>query len=177
MVQTIGLGLFKGGREMSVQPIIQALEALIDVHEAIYDLSVQKTEAIKEGKIEALQALLIKERKKVQSLENAEKHRQSLAIAWFEKESIPQNDATVSTMLDRLTDEKERNELETKTIALTEAILKIKQQEQLNQALIAQSMQFVQLSLDMISPSLKNMNYGNNTEPVPSNRSMFDSKA
>ena len=63
------------------------------------------------------------------------------------------------------------------TIELTKAITQLKQQEQLNQALIQQSMQFVQLSLDILNPTIQTMNYGKNREDAGSKRSVFDSKA
>ena len=80
-------------------------------------------------------------------------------------------------MLDRLSNENEKLSLEKVTAKLTECIVKIKQQEQLNEALLKQSMQFVQLSLDMLNPSIKNMNYNQKQSQVMAERSVFDSKA
>ena len=72
---------------------------------------------------------------------------------------------------------KDKKQLEASAVKLTEALIALKQQEQLNIALIQQSMQFVQLSLDLLSPSLTNMNYGKEQKDQPINRSVFDSKA
>lgn len=162
---------------MTVKPIIQVLEKLVNVHESLLGNAQHKTEVVKEGSVDKLQMVLVKERKYIQVLVQAEVERKKLVDDWFLQKDLPLNNATITGMLEILTNVDEKKELENKTIALTEAITSLKQQEQLNQALIQQSMQFVQLSLDMMNPSIKNMNYGNNKEAAPMKRSVFDSKA
>ncbi|WP_099159875.1 flagellar protein FlgN [Virgibacillus ndiopensis] len=162
---------------MSVQNIIQSLEKLVTLHESLLVVSKQKTEVIKEGSVEKLQPLLIKERKHVQVLEQAEVKRQQEVDKWFTHQKISKENATITGILEVILDVDERNELEKKTITLTKVITSLKQQEQLNQALIQQSMQFIQLSLDMMNPSIKNMNYGNKEGTDTEKRSVFDSKA
>lgn len=76
-----------------------------------------------------------------------------------------------------MVDEQSREGLEKTAVALTNVITRLKEQKQLNQALIQQSMQFVELSLDMLSPSIRNMNYGEKKSSGPKGRSVFDSKA
>ncbi|WP_188454139.1 flagellar protein FlgN [Virgibacillus oceani] len=162
---------------MSVQPIIQSLEKLVTLHESLLNVSQQKTQVMKEGSVEKLQPLLIKERKHVQALEQAEAKRQQDVDKWFAEQQISNEHATITAMLEVLANENERDELEKITVSLTEVITKLKGQEQLNQALINQSMQFVQLSLDMLNPSIKNMNYGKKEDTDTIKRSVFDSKA
>ncbi|MFD2044989.1 flagellar protein FlgN [Ornithinibacillus salinisoli] len=162
---------------MSVKAINQSLENLNNIHEDLLKNSEQKTEVIKEGSVEKLQSVLIKERKLIQLLDKAEEQRKKEVDRWFSDRELPSVEATITNMLELLSDEQDRKNLEEQTVALTEVMLKLKQQEQLNMALIQQSMQFVQLSLDLMSPSLKNLNYGNEKEKATINRSMFDSKA
>ncbi|PAV31014.1 flagellar protein FlgN [Virgibacillus profundi] len=164
---------------MSVQTIIQSLEKLVNLHMELLEISLQKTEVVKDGSIDKLQAVLLKERKSVRAIEQAEVIRQTEVEEWFSHKQLPKGEATITNMLELITDEQEKITLGNITIKLTQSITKLKQQEQLNQALINQSMQFVQLSLDMMNPSIKNMNYGNKkgSEPEPNKRSVFDSKA
>lgn len=161
---------------MSIEIIIQSLQKLITVHESLLDLSKQKTEVVKEGSIDKFQQILSKERKFVQMLEKAEQNRQQVVEQWFVHQGHSLDNITITKMLDLLKDGEEKNNLETVTIELTNRLTELKQQEQLNQELIRQSMQFVQISLDMMQPTIKNMNYGNQNNDG-TKRSVFDSKA
>ncbi|OZU88801.1 flagellar protein FlgN [Virgibacillus indicus] len=164
---------------MSVQTIIKSLEKLVNLHMELLEISLEKTKIVKDGSIDNLQAVLLKERKTVRAVEQAEAKRQTEVEEWFARKRLPTGDATITNMLELVTEEQEKTTLGKITIKLTETITKLKQQEQLNHALINQSMQFVQLSLDMMNPSIKNMNYGNKkgSEPETNKRSVFDSKA
>lgn len=163
---------------MSVETIIQSLERLLKIHEDLVSISQQKTEIVKEGSIEKLQSLLVKERKTVRVIEQAEAKRKAEVEEWFSERKLSLDDATITGMLEILDDQGESEKLEKATVALTEVITRLIQQEQLNHQLINQSMQFVQLSLDTMNPSIQNMNYGNkNKELSAVKRSAFDSKA
>lgn len=162
---------------MSVQTIIETLTELVEIHEKLIKLSKQKTEIIKEGSIEKLQSILSKERKCVQALEKAEVSRQEQVEIWCNERELAQGNVTITEILELLSGQAEAVSLENETIRLTNIITKLKQQEQLNQELIIQSMQFVQLSLDMMSPTIKNLNYGKTKTLDTVKRSVFDSKA
>lgn len=157
--------------------IIKTLESLVSIHEALLVSSKEKTEIVKEGSVEKLQALLVQERKLVRKAEQVEKNRQAHVEAWYQARQLPLEDASVTNMLEQLDNEVDKSSLEQVTIKLTKVITNLKAQEKLNLALINQSMQFVQVSLDLLSPSLKNMNYGNQSNVEAPTRSVFDSKA
>lgn len=154
----------------------ESLNELIDVHSNLLQVSVKKTNAVKDGEIEILQKLLVQEQKLIRLSEQAERKRQGSVEAWALQAGVTLEDTTVTKMMQHLT-EPEQRELETAATTLTELVTKLKQQEQLNQVLISQSLQFVQLSLDLLSPTLKNMNYGSGASAGTSDHSVFDSKA
>ena len=162
---------------MSINDLITSLEDLVELHEELVTLSKEKTEIVKEGSIDKLQALLVSEIKLVRKVEKKENIRKKLVDGWYEQHKLPLEEATITDMLERLKVEEEKQSLEHVTIALTKAMTNLKAQEKLNLALINQSMQFVQVSLDLLSPSLKNMNYGNKSSAEAPARSVFDSKA
>ncbi|WP_430790955.1 flagellar protein FlgN [Virgibacillus flavescens] len=162
---------------MSLHTIIQSLEKLIMLHESLLSVSELKTAAIKAGSMEDLQALLVKERKHVQALEQVETSRQQVVDNWFEMNNLPSENKTITAMLELLEDRAQQRTLENVTVNLTNAVADLKSQEQLNQALIQQSLQFVELSLDMMNPSINNLNYGNKVDKESVKRSVFDSKA
>lgn len=162
---------------MSITAINESLQALTKIHEALLEVSQRKTDIIKEGSTEKLQAILAEERKYIKVLEQAEERRQKEVEKWYSDQQLSLEEMTITNMLHMLTDKQDQQLLENITIHLTEAITALKQQEQLNQALIQQSMQFVQLSLDMLSPTIQNMNYGKTKDHEEIKRSVFDSKA
>lgn len=162
---------------MSASLIIQSLEELVSIHENLLIISKEKTSVIKEGSIDKLQDLILKERKQIRHLEQTEMDRQTVVKQWCDNNRMTVEDATVTNMLQRMTDEADQKKLEHTATKLTEMMTMLKQQEQLNHVLISQSMQFVQLSLDLMSPTLKNMNYGVEKGADVSTRSVFDSKA
>ncbi|HLR65659.1 flagellar protein FlgN [Virgibacillus alimentarius] len=163
---------------MSVKAIIQVIENLIRLHDALLENAKQKTEAVKEGSLDKLQMVLIEERKYIQLLEQSESDRKAAIDHWFLQNNYPLNNRpTLTELLNLLSNQKEKNELERKSHLLKDLILLLKQQEQLNHALIQQSMQFVQLSLNVLNPSINNMNYGNKSKKVSVKRTVFDSKA
>jgi phosphotransferase system IIB component len=163
---------------MSIQPIIRSLKQLIQFHERLVDISEQKTALIKDGAIDELQTLLVTERKEIRLLEQAEEKRQAGVSAWF-REKQADRAATLTNMLEIITDKTEKENLEHTTIKLTKVITSLKQQEELNQSLLNQSMQFVQLNMDMMNPTMKQINYGNQKQAAAANmnRSVFDSQA
>lgn len=162
---------------MSITAINESLQALTKVHGELLKVSKRKTDIIKEGSTEKLQAILAEERKYIKVLEQAEQNRQKEVEKWYTDQQLPLEEMTITNMLHILTDKQDQQVLESLTIHLTKAITELKQQEQLNQALIQQSMQFVQLSLDMLSPTIQNMNYGKSQDHEGAKRSVFDSKA
>lgn len=148
------------------------------MHEELLQISEDKTEYIKKGDMEQLSKLLIQERKQLQLITQIEADRQQQVEHIFNHLHIDSEDKTVSKLLKYVNTEDEKREIEHHVTALVEIIVKLKQSEQLNNDLLQQSMQFVQFSLDMLQPSMKNMNYnekssGNETVK----RSVFDSKA
>lgn len=163
---------------MSVQSILEKLNKLISIHEKLLELSKEKTNIVKEGNAEKLQAKLIQERKMVLQLAQVEESRQKEVDEWFSVRGLSNEEATVTNLINNIENDEEKKLLEEKAVHLTEVVVNLKQQEQLNMALIQQSMQFVQLSIDLLSPSLKNINYSKDKEGDSHiNRSVFDSKA
>lgn len=161
---------------MSVQTIVRSLEELTNIHEDLIDISKEKTELIKSGSPENLQKLLIKEQKYIHKLEQREQNRERAVFDWLEKEGM-KTSTPITEIMEHISDKKIREKLEQITTKLTKAITDLKHQEQMNQSLLQQSVQFVQLSLNTMNPTLKNVNYDKKSSVSGERRSMFDSKA
>ncbi|WP_227994852.1 flagellar protein FlgN [Oceanobacillus sp. CFH 90083] len=159
--------------------LIHAMNDLTATHKDLLELSKRKTEALTNNKLDEFQALLLEEQKYIRQLEQQESSRQKIVEAWNEEQSSPAalDSLTITGILSRLGEE-EQGKAEASAIALTDVITELKRQELLNKALLEESMKFVQLSMDLMNPTIKSMNYGaaSTTDKVP-NRSLFDSKA
>lgn len=164
---------------MTIKAILSALDRLIQVHESLLQLSLTKTDLLKSGKIEEVQAILKSEQKHVQAINNLEKQRLEAVDKWADTTNMTDQDKTVTAILEKLTDENEQKKLEATSTKLAKTLVQLKAQEGLNHELTEQSMQFVQMNLDLISPTIEQVNYGNKKEQndPQSKRSIFDSKA
>jgi len=165
---------------LSIQPIIRSLDTLINVHKELIYLSQEKTEVLKKGSAEELQKVLIQEQKFIHKLDQAESKREKAVKTWFTQKQLNGEEETITHMLSLLTNDQEKHQLETSAIALTKSMTQLKENEQLNEALVQQSMQFIQMSLNVLQPSMQNMNYERPQQTRTSQvieQSVFDSKA
>lgn len=165
---------------MSVQPIVDTLEKITKLHDNLLTVSKKKTEALTKGDTDLLQELLLNERKYVQAINQLETKRMEQMSVWAKTKGIEPTNLTVSVMVENYVTGPDQESLELITVKLAELLVDLKQQEQLNQQLTKQSMQFIQMTMNMISPTITSMNYGNQTtksNDQQSNRSLFDSKA
>ncbi len=70
---------------MSVQTIINHLRKLIELHDSLVHVSRQKTDVLKEGKMDQLQELLKNEQKHVQAINQIEQKRLEAVQAWADE--------------------------------------------------------------------------------------------
>lgn len=120
----------------------------------------------------------MEEKKLLQQLEKKEEERLKIVTPFFEKHNIVPENRTVTVMLQLIENDHDTEKLEMKFAELTEMMINLKHQEQLNNQLIQQSLQLIHLSLGMMNPTIQNMNYSNKKQNEEvRNRSMFDSKA
>lgn len=157
---------------MSAQSIIQALDQLLKLHQNLNQLAAKKTSIIKEGNTDELTVLLIDEQKYVKNITQTEKVREQAVQAFMSGKMVT---------LDEVIEVAERQEAEElrrlKEELLTE-VKKLKERNELNQQLLVTSLQFVNLTLDLLRPQDRNYNYDKtNQEPIKKGQSMFDSKA
>lgn len=158
--------------------IIVTLRTLIKLYTHLLQVSKQKTEVIKDYQLEPLEELLVTERKLIQQIDKAESKRYQAVEAWFDSNEFSGTKRTITVMLEKLAaDDSIKTELERLSTQLRDLLTELKKQEELNQQLLVQSLQFVHLSLNMMNPSMEQINYGQNDTSPLLKRSVFDSKA
>lgn len=159
---------------MPAQTLIESLQKLLEHHASLNEIAQQKTEALKKNDGNELNALLRKEQKLISAIES-EEQRRKLAAAKLGDESDSPTITEIAAMLS--TAEKERLlDLQSR---LVKEVKQLKEANDLNQQLLHYSLQFINLTIDLLAPEPELSNYSrtNDQEPQGSGRSLFDSKA
>lgn len=140
---------------MSGLLLINILEKLVKLHKSLYVIAGNKTEVIKKGDIEPLQQIMKDEQAHIMSIQKLEAARQNTV-----KKLVPELlQPSLADCMERL------NQEEAKTVAetadqLKAIIMELKEANTLNQQLLQQSLQFVNVSLNLLKPTNKSINYG-----------------
>jgi flagellar biosynthesis/type III secretory pathway chaperone len=155
--------------------LVNILEKLLKLHESLLDLGLSKTEIVKKGDMEGLQQMLKDEQKHIAAINMMEKERHKAAKQFLGSNA---EDITISNCIANAEPELKEtlSQLQTDILAVIE---KLQDRNELNQMLIYQSLQFVNMSLDMFKPRTESVNYSRPVQdkaPKPS-FTIFDSKA
>lgn len=167
---------------MELSTIYTTLENLEKMHRSLYELALTKTETVKANDIEQLDRILKTEQAHVAAIETLEQQRQTQVKEYMQlKGYLPSDTPTVTQLIEAAQGE----ELEPSLIAIRERLIhlveKLKEQNDLNQKLVFQSLQFVNLSLQMMRPQpQEQVNYSDREvlgQQTIAKKSYFDSQA
>ncbi|RKJ48729.1 flagellar protein FlgN [Butyricicoccus sp. 1XD8-22] len=166
---------------MSVQSIITILERLEKLHKSLLELSYQKTEIVKKGDMAELDNMLKNEQSHVAAIETLEKQRQQAVSEYLTEKGILQaGKQAIADVIEVVENEEERTQLQDVRNRLMLVVDDLRKQNELNQKLVFQSLQFVNMTLDLLRPKPDQINYsgkearGDNTVQK---KSYFDSQA
>jgi flagellar biosynthesis/type III secretory pathway chaperone len=159
---------------MHEEKLIHTLEKLLQLHQNLHKVTLQKTESLKSENIEKLRELLKSEQMFVQAIKQVEQERINLTVDFLENEK----DLTLSACIEKATGE-EKEKLEEISKEFTATMDNLKATNQLNKELTKQALQLTSITLDMIMPQEKDYNYNKPADKTKENhrRSFFDSKA
>ena len=137
---------------MSVENIISTLEKLERMHKSLLELANKKTDFIKANDMEQMDELLKTEQAHVAAIETLEQQRQAMVTDYLQAKGIAFTDIpTVAQVIDA-TDGPEKQALQEVRERLVALLMELKKRNDLNQKLVFQSLQFVNLTLDMLQP-------------------------
>jgi len=140
---------------MSGLLLIDILEKQVKLHKSLYAVAVSKTEVIKKGDIEPLQQIMKDEQAHIMSIQKLEAARQNAV-----KKVAPEFfQPSLADCIERLNEEEAAKVAETAD-RLKQIIMDLKDANTLNQQLLTQSLQFVNVSLNLLKPTNKSINYG-----------------
>ena len=149
------------------------MEKLLKLHQSFLQLSKEKIDILKKGDMDALQLLLRDEQKHISAISIIDKERQKIVAGLFPG----QLNLTITECILHL------ESIEQECIVaiqdqLMQVVRELKDINELNQQLIQQSLQFVNLQLDLLLPNeLDNYSKEQVGQEPMSKLSLFDSKA
>lgn len=136
----------------------ELIRQLITVHQKLYDLALQKTEAIKIGDAQAVGRLAQQEGPLIDKAGLLERKR-----AEEVRKDVPSaaEEPTFREWENEAVPEADRSEWHELYLELANTVLLLKRVNQLNQDLLRQSLQWVKLSMNLLQPQIQPNNYGN----------------
>ncbi|TXC90974.1 flagellar protein FlgN [Metabacillus litoralis] len=161
---------------MVVEKLMNTLDKLLQLHENLYQVALQKTDYLKQNNVEELKELLKKEQMFAQAIKQIETERIQLSAEFLNREQ----DLTLSACIEKA-EGKHKEKLEQVASDFSKTMDKLKAANQLNRELTHQALQFVSISLDMLMPQENITNYqrpdASNAPSDKLRRSLFDSQA
>lgn len=163
---------------MSIDNILQSLNKLDMLHKSLLDIAYKKTEAIKTGDMDSLNQLLKDEQVHVAGISQLEQQRQLEVTDYLRAKGIaPTDNPTVAHVLENTNTDEEKAQLTKVRNHLLLTLETLKNQNDLNQKLTFQSLQFVNMTLDMLRPKPDQINYSKTEVNGPSkDKTYFDSQ-
>lgn len=144
---------------MTLEAILTNMDQLEKLHRSLLRIANDKTNRIKQNDISALDQLLKDEQAHLAAILQTESAREQAVIRFFTEQGRPVPlHPSISDVLE-LTEEPDHTRLKEAKDRLLQAIHELKWQNDLNQKLTYQSLQFVNLSLDMVRPRTDSVNY------------------
>lgn len=145
---------------MSIEVICSTLEKLERMHKSLLELAFKKTELIKTNNMEALDQMLKDEQAHVAAIDKLEQQRQKTVTEYLEAKGFASSDnMTVADVIKVAEHEVDKQNLENVRNRLIRLIDDLRKQNNFNQKLVFQSLQFVNLTLDMLRPQPEQINY------------------
>lgn len=153
--------------------IIQNLTNLVRMHKSLLDLATKKTDIIVESNMEELDALIKKEQAHVAAIEQLERQRQQLVTDYLAaKGSAPSLTPTVAELIEAA-DAPNKAKIQTIREELLTIIDALRVKNELNQKMVYQSLQMVNMTLELMRPrpaaQADTMNYSSKEVRRPAN--------
>lgn len=160
---------------MSAEHLTTLLSKILVLHQNLYKLSEKKTDILKKGDIDALNEHMKEEQKYLLAIRQLENER----VGVVERLLGPRVSEKSLSKCIEVVQEPHKTQLTKLSEELVEVINKLRDINSLNQQLTHQSLQFVNMTLEMLMPQEQSVTYGKPAEAKEQkqSRSMFDSKA
>jgi hypothetical protein len=159
--------------------LLTVLEKIVKLQKSLHQIALKKTDILKADDIEALGQLMKDELKHIKAVEMVNGEREQIQRQLANELLLPPTNITISQLLksSMLKDKESLRKLQVKLVEQTQSLKEI---NEFNQQLLQQSLNFVNLNLDLVLGQQESGNYTDNSsneEEESTSRSLFDSKA
>lgn len=138
---------------MSIATIVVTLEKLEKMHKSLLELALAKTEYIKQGDMEKLDQLIKNEQAHVAAINTLEQQRQAMVTDYLRAKGIALTDTpSVADVITAAENNESTEELVNVRERLVALLNQLKMQNELNQKLVMNSLQFINITLDAMRP-------------------------
>jgi flagellar biosynthesis/type III secretory pathway chaperone len=137
---------------MNVTAFIDVLESLNSVYTDMLELAESKRQAIIDNDVDGIVQLMTRESKGVKTIEQLETKRKEIVNSFLQSRGIKSQLELTMTELARLVfDQDEKASLIQIQTRLSHTLSQLKDKNNLNQQLMKQSLDFIDLSLDLLT--------------------------
>ena len=138
---------------MSIANIVATLEKLEKMHKSLLELALAKTEYIKQGDMEKLDQLIKNEQAHVAAINTLEQQRQSMVTDYLRAKGIALTDTpSVADVINAAENNESKEALVNVRERLITLLNQLKMQNELNQKMVLNSLQFINVTLDAMRP-------------------------
>lgn len=138
---------------MSIANIVVTLGKLEKMHKSLLELALAKTEYIKQGDMEQLDQLIKKEQAHVAAIQTLEQQRQTMVTDYLRAKGIALTDSpSVADVINAAENNEYKEALVTVRERLITLLNQLKMQNDLNQQLVFNSLQFINITMDAMRP-------------------------
>ncbi|MFD2116998.1 flagellar protein FlgN [Paenibacillus yanchengensis] len=136
---------------MSFRELADTLISMKHMYESLYDIAMQKQQAIKSNEITALTTFVAQETKLVKTLEEHEASFKAVAITFQRDKGLrPKLKINLSDLVKVVSHPEEKQELIQLQQQIEDITRRLQAENELNQLLIQQSLDFVNVTLDAV---------------------------
>jgi flagellar biosynthesis/type III secretory pathway chaperone len=139
---------------VSIEPVIDNMDQLIEVHDALLELGLQKKEILIANHTDRLNQIVLKEIKLVKKIETLEIQRITAIGSFLLTRGYNSNPKiTISDLVKVIFKIEEKQRLQLAQQTLLHKVHDLQQVNKLNQQLIKQSLAFIDYSIDLMTGS------------------------
>jgi len=165
---------------VSIQPLAETLQGLIELHQALLELAKEKTPVLVDNRVDVLTQLMNKESKLLKKVVELDQLRTQAMNEYLTARGYhPNPNVTISDLAKMIFKMDEKKILLQLQEEFTALLTKLKHVNELNQKLIEQSLMFINYSVDLLLDSPPEVTYGKPQQHAPSasRAGLFDTKA
>ncbi|MBM7700160.1 flagellar protein FlgN [Kurthia huakuii] len=166
---------------MSIEQINTIMAKLNMMHKSLVKLADHKTELITNGDMDGIKNMINDEQSHISAIAQLESQRQQAVLSYLKGRNVaPTAQPTIEQLIALVPTAQEKTQLRQTSEQLLQTVEQLQQANELNQKLLFNSLQVVNMTIDMMRPQQDNFNYGEaqgKRNPAATTAGRFNSQA